>query len=201
MQPARRDYGYPLRMARLILIKHAAPLVTPSMPSETWVLSEAGKHACSPLAEAIAPLAPTAVIASLEPKAAETGELLAARLGLPFETAAGLHEHDRSNVPHMQSREFISLVELFFRRPNEQVLGRETAEEAVSRFQNALDDVIAAHPTQDLAVVSHGTVIALLLEKLRGGRGFELWRKMGLPSFAVIDLGQWRIEKIVERIG
>jgi broad specificity phosphatase PhoE len=188
-------------MPRLILIKHAAPQVVPGTPSEKWVLSDAGTHACTPLAEAIAPLSPAVVIASLEPKAAETGELLAARLGLPFETADGLHEHDRSNVPHMQSREFISLVELFFRKPRDLVLGKESAYQAVERFERALDRVIESHADTDLAVVSHGTVIALLLEEYGGGRGFELWRKMGLPSFAVIDLPQRRVSKIVERVG
>jgi broad specificity phosphatase PhoE len=187
-------------MASLILVKHAAPQVVPETPSEKWVLSEAGKHACSPLAESIARYEPTAVIASLEPKAAETGELLAARLGLPFETAVGLHEHDRSNVPHMQSREFISLVELLFRKPEECVLGKESGDEAATRFREALDAVIKTYPDQNLAVVSHGTVIALLLEKLGGGRGFELWRRMGLPSFAIIDLPQWRVRKVIERI-
>lgn len=187
-------------MPSLILVKHAAPQVVPETPSEKWVLSEAGKHACTPLAESIARYDPAAVIASMEPKAAETGELLAARLGLPFETTIGLHEHDRSNVPHMQSREFISLVELLFRKPAECVLGKESGEEALMRFQKSLDGLIKARPDQNLVVVSHGTVIALLLEKYGGGRGFELWRRMGLPSFAIIDLPQWRVRKVIERI-
>jgi 2,3-bisphosphoglycerate-dependent phosphoglycerate mutase len=187
-------------MSKLILIKHAAPVVSPGVPPEKWVLSDEGKRRCAPLAEAIRPYAPAAVVSSLEPKAAETGELVAAQLAVAFEAAAGLHEHDRSNVPHMQSREFISLVELFFRKPSERVLGNESADEALARFEQAVADVPSRYAGQTVAIVSHGTVLSLLLAKHGGGRAFELWRRMGLPSYAVIDLPAWRVERIVEKV-
>ena len=69
-------------------------------------------------------------------------------------------------MPQLRSAEFISLIELLFRRPNDLVLGKETAVAALSRFRSALDEVLAEHPEGNVAVVSHGTVIALLLEKL-----------------------------------
>jgi broad specificity phosphatase PhoE len=188
-------------MPNLILIKHAAPIVAPGVPSEEWTLSEPGKRACTPLAEAVLPYAAVAVVSSLEPKAAETGEILAARLGIPFETAEGLHEHDRSNVPHMPSRDFISLVELFFRKPTERVLGRESADEALERFERAVDDVLDRYSAQNVAVVSHGTVIALLLAEYGGGKGFELWRKMGLPSFAVVEMPARTVTQVVAKVG
>ena len=187
-------------MRKLILVKHAAPVVTPGVPPEKWVLSEQGRLHCRPLAEAVRAYEPTVVVASREPKAAETGEAVAAHLGVPFEAAAGLHEHDRSNVPHLPSREFISLVEVFFRKPAERVLGRESADEALARFERAVGDVLDRHPQGNVAVVSHGTVLALLLAKHGGGRAFELWRKMGLPSFAAVELPDWRVERVVEQV-
>ncbi len=187
-------------MAKLILVKHAAPVVTPGVPPEKWVLSEQGKLRCGPLAEAVRPYAPAVVVASLEPKAAETGEVVAAHLGAAFEAAAGLHEHDRSNVPHLPSREFISLVEVFFRKPAERVLGRESADEALARFERAVSDVLARYPAGNVAVVSHGTVLALLLAKHGGGKPFELWRKMGLPSYAVVEVPAWRVERVVGQV-
>ena len=187
-------------MRRLILIKHAAPVVTPGVPPERWVLSEQGRLRCGPLAEAVRPYAPAVVVTSREPKAAETGAAVAAALGVPVEPADGLHEHDRSNVPHLPSREFISLVEVFFRRPAERVLGRESADEALARFGAAVEQVLEQHPAGNVAVVSHGTVLALLLAKHGGGRAFELWRKMGLPSYAVVDLPAWRVERVVEQV-
>jgi broad specificity phosphatase PhoE len=206
-------------MRRLILIKHAVPQVVPGVPPERWALSDDGRQRCGPLAELVRPHGPSAVVTSAEPKAAETGELVAAALGVPASTADGLGEHDRSDVPHLPTREFISLMEVVFRKPAERVLGRESAAEALARFERALAVVLAARPgstgsdaAPPLAVVSHGTVIALLLAKHGGGRAFDLWRRMGLPSFAVLDLpdgrsgegdapARGRVVDVVERVG
>lgn len=187
-------------MPNLILIKHAAPQVKPGLPPETWTLSEKGRQQCKPLAEAIRPHAPAVVLTSLEPKAAQTGELIASELAVSFATVAGLHEHDRSNVPHMASREFISLVELFFRKPKELVLGRESADQALARFEQAVQAVLARYPEQNVAIVSHGTVIALMLAKAGAGGGFELWRKMGLPSYAILETPAITVTGVVEQV-
>src|SRR5918993_933764 len=122
-------------MRKLILVKHAPPEVVPDLPPEQWTLSEKGRGLCAPLADALAAQAPSTIVCSEEPKAAETARLVAERLGVPWHTAPGLHEHDRSNVPHMRSGEFISMMELLFRKPAELVLGRETAEPERSRAQ------------------------------------------------------------------
>jgi broad specificity phosphatase PhoE len=187
-------------MRKLILIKHAAPEVVPGVPPEEWALSDRGRATCSPLAEAVRPHGPAVVVSSTEPKASETGQLLASLLGVPFETAPGLHEHDRSNVPHMPSREFISQMELFFRRPGERVLGRETADEAEARFREAVTRVLAAHPAGNVAVVSHGTVMALLVAKAAKQSAFRLWRELGLPSFVVLRLPDLALEQTVASI-
>jgi broad specificity phosphatase PhoE len=185
---------------KLILIKHSAPLIDPRRPPETWRLSEKGRALCAPLADAIAPHQPSIIISSEEPKARETGELVATKLSVPHETAPGLHEHDRSNVPHMRSGEFISMIELMLRKPDELVLGRETADEARSRFSNAVRNVIESKPDSSVAIVSHGTVIALFLAEHGAGKAFDLWRGLGLPAFAVLSLPEMKVETIVERI-
>src|SRR4051794_23409459 len=128
-------------MPQLILIKHAAPEVDPDVPAERWRLSEKGRPACPPLAASLASYSPKRVVSSEEAKASETAKLVAQELGVPWETAAGLQEHDRSNVPHMRSGDFISTMELLFRKPQQLVLGRETASGALKRFRNAIDDV------------------------------------------------------------
>ena len=67
-----------------------------------------------------------------------------------------------------------------------------------------------SHPARDeaavlrdaVAVVSHGTVIALLMEKLdRRRRGFDVWRAMKLPSFAVLSLPQMTVEQVRNEVG
>ena len=187
-------------MRKLILIKHAAPLVDPQKSSEQWKLSEKGRESCAPLADALRALEPKILVSSEEPKAQETAQLAASRLSVPTQTAKNLHEHDRSNVPHMRSGEFISHMELFFRKPEDLVLGKETAAEAQARIESALRDLLEKHPSGNIAVVTHGTVLALFLAARSSRNGFDLWREMGLPSFAVLSLPDYRLEQLQSKV-
>ncbi|HTL28309.1 MAG TPA: histidine phosphatase family protein [Tepidisphaeraceae bacterium] len=183
-------------MQKLLLIKHAAPLVDPAKSSDQWKLSEAGREQARRLAEKLATMQIQSIISSEEPKAKETADIIAGQLGLTASTAADLHEHDRRNVPHMRSRDFISMMELFFRKPDERVLGSESAREAFERFTTAIDAVTESHPAGNLAIVAHGTVIALFLAAHSQRDGFELWREMGLPSYAVLSLPDRNVEQV-----
>lgn len=187
-------------MPKLILVKHAKPLVDPSKSSELWKLSDEGRAQAQKLADVLAPCNVSIVISSTEPKAIETAQILATALNIETQSFPDLHEHDRSNVPHMRSGEFISHVELFFRRPDERVLGRESAGEALERFERGIEAVLKMHPEQNIAIVSHGTVIALFIEKHSDRNGFQVWREMSLPSFAVFDLPQTRLAEIRVRL-
>ena len=187
-------------MAKLILIKHAPPQQEPGVSSHDWKLSEAGRAKAATLAERLRPHAPRIVFSSDEPKAIETAEIVAAALNVPTEIVPDLHEHDRSNVPQMPTREFISSMAMFFKRRDELVLGRETAEHAQRRVTRAIDGIAAQHAKDDIAIVTHGTVLALYLAPVLKSDAFELWRAMGLPSFVVIDRETTRARETVERI-
>src|SRR5262245_8453493 len=163
-------------MSKLILIKHTPPEVDPAVSSEQWHLGEKGRKLCEPLAERLKQFLIGAIVTSAEPKAVETGEELARRLGVATRTHTGLEEHDRRNVPHRRSGEFISMMELLFRRPGELVLGDETAQEALERFEVAVQNVLWAASGKTLAIVTHGTVMALFLARHnRERKGFDLW--------------------------
>jgi broad specificity phosphatase PhoE len=187
-------------MSKLILIKHAPPQQEPGVSSHDWKLSEAGKAKAATLAQRLRPHAPKRIFTSDEPKAIETGEIIAAALGIPCEIVPDLHEHDRSNVPQMPTREFISSMALFFKRRDEFVLGKETAEQAEGRMTRAIDEIVAKHANEDIAIVTHGTVLALYLAPLLKSDAFDLWRRWGLPSYVVIDRETKRAIEMVERI-
>jgi broad specificity phosphatase PhoE len=188
-------------MRKLILIKHARPAVDPKVSSDQWRLGEEGRAACGPLAEALRGFDFPAIVSSTEPKAAETAQIVGEALGRPVRTAEGLGEHDRRSVPHMETREFISLMALFFKQPGRRVLGAETADEAYARFAAAVDAVVAAEPDdRDIAIVAHGTVIALYAQRRGGQEGYALWRKMGQPSFAVFEAATGKVIEVRERV-
>jgi broad specificity phosphatase PhoE len=188
-------------MRKLILIKHARPQVEADRPGSEWQLSEEGRRACPGLAQRLAAHEPATIISSDEPKALQTAELVAGVLGRPLRTMGDLHEHQRDNVPYMPTPEFISWMAMFFRKPGERVLGDESADEALERFGRAVDGALAAHPEGNLAIITHGTVIALLAAGRAGRDGYQLWRRMQLPSYLVFALPQWELVEIVERVG
>jgi broad specificity phosphatase PhoE len=187
-------------MRKLILIKHARPQVVDGVASHEWQLSDEGRLACKTLAEVVGQHDPGVIVTSDEPKAQETAKLVADSLGKPLETAAGLQEHDRSNVPMMRSSEFLSALALFFREPNRRVLGRETADEAAGRFERAIESVLARHPEGNIAVVTHGTVLALFASENGAGDPFMLYRQLGLPSVVVFSVPDYRVLEKRERI-
>lgn len=187
-------------MRKLILIKHAKPAVIPEVPSHKWELSKEGRAKCQPLAEKIKTHAPDVVIASEEPKARETGRIVASLLGKPFQTATGLHEHDRSNVAHIDPRDFLSWMAMFFQERNSRAFGRESAAEAEARITKAVDGVLAAHPQGSIAIVTHGTVLSLLIAAHTNEDPYQLYRKMELPSYIVFSLPDWTVVEQVERV-
>jgi broad specificity phosphatase PhoE len=187
-------------MPKLILIKHARPMVDPAVSAEQWRLSDEGREKCRPLADALRGYDFAEIVSSAEPKAVETARILGQALSKPTRTADGLEEHDRRNVPHMESRDFISLIALFFKEPDRLVLGDESADEAYGRFADAVDAVIADAPQGDVAIVTHGTVIALFAQRRANQDPFALWRKMGLPSFVAFEMPTWAVTDVRDRL-
>lgn len=185
---------------KVIFIKHARPEINPNKLPEEWPLSEEGRAAAGILAERLTAFNITQIFHSDEMKAVETADVISKKLNAPAELRQGIHEHDRSNVPHMRSGEFISYVELFFRKPSELVLGKETADECLARYSVAVESLIAEHKSGDLAIVTHGTALSLYLATLGAGKPFEIWRRMGLPSYAVVDAGTRKVSELVDRV-
>ena len=65
------------------------------------------------LAERLIEYQPDIVVSSVEPKAMETAEIIATKLGLAVYTIYGLHEHDRSNVPFLPNDNFRIYTRIF----------------------------------------------------------------------------------------
>jgi broad specificity phosphatase PhoE len=172
----------------LILIKHSLPEIQEGIAPNLWHLSQEGKRRAHLLAPRLAGYGLQRVFASLEPKASETGEILAADLRLPFRTVANLHEHVRPAAENFSQAAFEADVANFFARPDALVFGRETADQAHARFRAAVMGILEETVGQSLAVVAHGTVISLFVSREFGVEPFPLWKSLGLPSCVVLDI-------------
>ena len=69
-------------MAQLVLVKHAKPLMDPNTPSRQWKLSDVGREQAQQLAQRLGGRAIDVVVTSAEPKAQETGSIIAEALAL-----------------------------------------------------------------------------------------------------------------------
>lgn len=172
----------------LILVKHSASEIKEDRPANTWKLSDEGQLLAHRLAEQLESFAPEVILSSNEPKAKETADIVASRLQLNVKIVPDLHEHDRSNVPYLSRDAFQASIRDFFEKPDELVFGSETANQACARFYRTVHSVLNEHVNETIVIVTHGTVISLFVSRLTGSSDLELWNKLGLPSFAAIDL-------------
>ncbi|HEY2051930.1 MAG TPA: histidine phosphatase family protein [Caulobacteraceae bacterium] len=174
-------------MGPVILVKHAAPVLTPDVASNRWVLSAAGQESCRWLAGELRAQGVLRLYSSLEPKALETAARVAIELGLDVRPRAELHENDRSGLAFGPAAELERLIARLFAEPDARVMGRETANAARARFTNAVRRIADESADAPVAIVAHGTVITLLLAQLSGVEPFAFWKAFGLACFVVLE--------------
>ncbi len=188
-------------MDRLVLVKHSLPEIRPEQPAPTWRLGDEGRERARLLALALAArgIAPALLATSPEPKAAETATMLAAVNAWPSPLVdAGLREHERAAVGWLDAGAVETAIGCLFARPAERVFGEETADEAMARCSAAVDSLLAARPSGDAVLVSHGTVIALFVARRTGCDPFPLWRRLGLPSAVLLSRPELALLDIVD---
>jgi broad specificity phosphatase PhoE len=171
----------------LIFFRHSLPVIDPAIPAQEWRLSEEGRQRCRKLASRLANFEPKQIVSSPEPKALETAQIVAAALGLPYESAVGLHEHIRNQVKYSTPLVFEASVKAFFEQPDQLVYGDETADQAYTRFSQAVRAAQEQHSGQaPLVIVTHGTVLSLFVARACGIDPFPLWRSLTLPCMVVL---------------
>lgn len=113
--------------------------------------------------------------------------------------AEGLEEHDRTGVPFVEDpREWFRTLERVFDLPDEPVLGMETANEALDRFEAAVRGEVARYPDDQLLLVSHATVITLFLARYNELEPFPFWQTVRMPEAFVLRLPDFIL---LERLG
>ncbi len=182
-------------MKEVVLVRHAPSLPDADRPASAWRLRPGADERIRALAAELAPLAVDLVVASTEPKAVETGRALALRLAVPYTSAPRLHEHERGHLPLLEERAWHDVVRRSFRRPDVLVFGQETANEARSRFGRALARALSWTAAQRPAVVSHGSVMSLLVAAANGLDPFELWRGLAMPEAWLVSWPDLRLER------
>ena len=190
--PAASDEPY------LVLVRHAPTVPQAGVNSAEWSLEAGAAELTADLAARLATSYPVdLVVTSHEPKAVGTGRTLAQGLGVRSVTAPDLEEHHRKRTALMDEAEWQRTLKRFFGSPHVLLFGQETGAEARRRFERGLRAVQAGNTGKRLAVVSHATVLTLLLAGPNGLAPYDLWRTFRMPEAVVVEPESLRI---IERL-
>jgi len=152
-----------LSRGHLVFVTHPQVVIDSAVPVESWSLSERGRERMGLFADEFPCDDLVEVWSSAEPKAREGAEILAAHHDLEVRSREDLGENDRRATGYLPPDEFQRTADLFFANPTESVRGWERAVDAQARVRRAVDEILAAAPEGDVAVVAHGGVGTLLL--------------------------------------
>lgn len=183
----------------LMLVRHSAVNIEMHKASNEWSLSEEGRERCHQFTPLIAPYQPNLFVTSQENKAIETGMLLAKALRVPSKSATNLHEHDRQGVPVFGThQEFRSAIGRFFASPDQLVFGRETAAQAAERFDSAIRDLVEQHQGHNLAIVAHGTVMTLFVNRYNPDLDQMIfWDSLMMPCAVLLRPGDMTLQELI----
>ena len=182
---------------RVVLVKHASPILDPSRPAREWRLSEEGEAQSRRLADRLRAFSPLRLISSPEPKAFKTGQVVAAKLDLSITSVDGLEEFDRPVLPKMVKTEYERVNAAIFADFDRQVLGVESARGALGRFSAALRGQLAETDEQTLVVITHGTVISLFAAAHNELDAFGLWKRLSCPSLVVMEVPAFGVVEVI----
>ena len=187
-------------MQTLILVKHSLPEIDPSVPAKEWVLSNEGRRRARKLGERLDRYSLDLIVSSAEPKAIETAEIAAGVLNVRMEVVEGLHEHERVNAGFLEKERYEQSIRRFFAGPTDLVFGEETADNAYNRFANAVHRLTDRPLIENIAIVTHGTVLSLFVSRNSDLEPFALWKKLGLPSWVVLARRDFRVVEVCPSI-
>jgi broad specificity phosphatase PhoE len=185
---------------RVVLVKHALPMLDESRPPREWPLARDGEQQSKRLASALRRFASLRLVTSPEPNARRTGEIVAAELALPFTAVEGLQEIDRPALPILPASEHERINARIFTECDRAVIGRESARDAGRRFANAVFNELQRMNEDTLVVVAHGTVISLLVSAYNPVDAFALWKRLQCPSFVVLDAPSLALLEVVAEL-
>jgi broad specificity phosphatase PhoE len=168
----------------LHLVRHGRPLVDPSVPASEWELDPAGFDDAWALRDRLP--ASAAWFSSPQPKALAAAQLLTdSEVGVMDE----LREHERGITPwYDDEAKWHALVRRAFTEPDQSALpGWEPLTRTRERLLPAVRRVLAAHGTEDLVLVGHGTAWTLIAAELtESPPDLDRWASLGMPDVIVV---------------
>ncbi|HVE75626.1 MAG TPA: histidine phosphatase family protein [Actinomycetota bacterium] len=185
---------------RLVLIRHARPIVDPAVPTDKWGLSEEGLAAAHRLGLFLQVDCGKTIWTSDEIKAQQTALQIAKVTGCEVATDPRLREVSRpfAGDPDQYREQVLTYLLCL------DVEGWEPRAQVLKRFASCVDELMARHNEEHLLVVSHGLVTTLYIESTAAtspkSKGpidpGEFWSDLQMPDAWRIDLQRNWLDRI-----
>ena len=101
---------------------------------------------------------------------------------------------------HEAKKWAIQAVGAIFEKPDEVVFGMETANQALDRYQMAVETIIENNPDERLGIISHGTVMTLFIARHNEIALIPFWEELGMPAYVLLDREDFSVTEIVNDI-
>ena len=180
----------------LILVRHAMPVVSDTVPSTAWTLPESSMEDCVLLAHCLPPGLAPLVYTSSQPKAERTAAVIALRRGLKVETDEALREVDKPEEWFADDNDYRATVVDYLRDGGRE--SWETHAAVARRFGAGVNRALAANPSGDLVVVNHGMALSLYLASKTAIDLVPFWRALTFPDAWRLDLDTRELIRLFE---
>src|SRR5699024_1548775 len=106
-----------------------------------------------------------------------------------------LHERVLSIEP---VDDWLNELEHSFQNPNYRLPGGESSNDAIERINDSLENIFENDDVSDIALVTHGNLLTLLLSQYDPSFNFEKWKRLQNPDIFLIhyDHGVQSIEHL-----
>ena len=188
--------------ARILIARHAeATYRHPELISDEggW-LTRKGVAQARDLGATVRAERPTHVYTSTMHRAAQTGAIAGAELGLLPRVIRGLQELEVGVFGGVRDGdpELAAIYDAWFDGDlDRKIPGAGTGRELIHRFRVAVDRLADMHPDQTVLVITHGGVMSMAVPRLCSNIPDQVARKHYLPNCAIvpvaIELGMWRM--------
>ncbi|QGH34723.1 histidine phosphatase family protein [Gracilibacillus salitolerans] len=137
------------------------------------------------------------IITSPYMRAQESIKPFASRQGIPVETDERLKERLLSEQP---VDDWIDILEESFQNFHFKLPGGESSNEAYKRAEQVLDECMKEELNENIIIVTHGNLLALMLQKFHVDFGFHEWKTLTNPDVFLIQRigGEYITERIWE---
>jgi broad specificity phosphatase PhoE len=160
----------------LYLVRHAH---ADWAPDEDRPLSAQGCVDAQGVADLLQPVPISAVYSSPFRRARDTVAPLAERLGLPIHEIDDLRERELGTVP---AGGFMVAVKATWEDPTLAFPGGEPNAAAQRRGVAVIQGLLDRHPGQQIAIGTHGNLLALILQRFDPSVGFAFWQLLTMPD-------------------